>query len=142
MLCHAVSTCSRFPTQSVGAQHGARHESEVPPHSVCFGGGQGGDALPGLARSVPLPAPTSTLTLHPLHHPLSLWRVARIHTNMLAGPTTPQPAPPQTLLQVARIDTGKLTVAQILEQVQSRAEEMDTMQASVCSVAAWLVLKL
>ncbi|PSC69249.1 39S ribosomal mitochondrial [Micractinium conductrix] len=30
--------------------------------------------------------------------------------------------------QVARIDTGKLTVAQILEQVQSRAEEMDTMQ--------------
>lgn len=30
--------------------------------------------------------------------------------------------------QVTRIDTGDMTVQQILEQVQSRAEEMDTMQ--------------
>jgi hypothetical protein len=30
--------------------------------------------------------------------------------------------------QVTRIDTGSLTIGEIMEQVQSRAEEMDTMQ--------------
>lgn len=35
-------------------------------------------------------------------------------------------------MQVARIETGGLTIQEIMEQVQSRAEEMDTMQASGC----------
>ena len=34
--------------------------------------------------------------------------------------------------QVTRIDCAELTVAQILEQVQSRAEEMDTAQVRMC----------
>ena len=37
--------------------------------------------------------------------------------------------------QVTRIDCAELTVAQILEQVQSRAEEMDTAQVRhVCGM--------
>ncbi len=37
---------------------------------------------------------------------------------------------PPLPVQVTRIETGGLTIQQILEQVQSRTEEMDTMQAS------------
>ena len=41
----------------------------------------------------------------------------------------PCPRAAAWLLQVTRIATGGLTIQQILEQVQSRAEEMDTLQA-------------
>ena len=44
--------------------------------------------------------------------------------------------------QVTRIDTAGLTVQEIQEQVQSRAEEMDTMQASFFPAYFSLVLSM